>query len=315
MDRRQLLTLTGSSAALAGCTSASRASGVSTASAGTPGSSDSTSTASSTTATASAGTAGTAGTGGTATSPASSATTAQHPTATSVAIPLWTPDANDVSPEVKLLAAQYVETTVAQAAQVVFGQYGGILATTASVLVITHPYPTITDPAVGSTYDVRLVRSSGAWQVTEVHPSTPGTASGSLTSSATQVLASARIDLPPASHADIVSGQVHESVLNAMLTLSRSFQIGVSVVRSGHPTYVFGTSRLSDHPKGRAFDTWRINEQPVVSASTPRNLITAFMQAAAGAGSYNVGGPYQLNGSTFFSDNTHHDHVHAGFTT
>jgi hypothetical protein len=39
------------------------------------------------------------------------------------------------------------------------------------------------------------------------------------------------------------------------------------------------------------------------------------MQAAAAAGSYNVGGPYLLSGSVYFSDQTHHDHVHAGFST
>jgi hypothetical protein len=38
------------------------------------------------------------------------------------------------------------------------------------------------------------------------------------------------------------------------------------------------------------------------------------MQAAAAAGSYNVGGPYLLGGAPqWFSDDTHHDHVHAGF--
>jgi hypothetical protein len=39
------------------------------------------------------------------------------------------------------------------------------------------------------------------------------------------------------------------------------------------------------------------------------------MQAAAAVGSYNVGGPYFLPGSSnqFFSEATHHDHVHAGF--
>jgi hypothetical protein len=41
------------------------------------------------------------------------------------------------------------------------------------------------------------------------------------------------------------------------------------------------------------------------------------MRDAAAAGSYNVGGPVQLSGGTapdqFFSDATHHDHVHIGF--
>jgi len=76
---------------------------------------------------------------------------------------------------------------------------------------------------------------------------------------------------------------------------------------------VFGTSRLSDHPRGRAFDTWQVDGQAVVDAATPQRLVTACMRAAASAGSYNVGGPYPLGGATYFSDDTHHDHVHAGF--
>ncbi len=323
MDRRQLLVL-GGVAALAGCTSKSATSATkatsATSSTGAPSgtrspvpSRSSPNPVSPPNPASSSGAATPTTTSTTSTIPT---TAAPDATATNVAGPSWTPDANDVAPQVKLLAAQYVESTVAQpAVQVVFSQYGGILATAASVLVVTHPYPVVTDPAVGSTFDVRLVKSGDTWRVTEIHPSAPGARSTSLTSPARQVLTSSRIDLPPASRADIASGQVHDSVLNAMLTMSQTFQIGVSVVRSGHPIYVFGTSRLSDHPKGRAFDTWRINGQPVVSASTTRSLVTAYMQAAAGAGSYNVGGPYLLSGSRFFSDSTHHDHVHAGFST
>ena len=40
------------------------------------------------------------------------------------------------------------------------------------------------------------------------------------------------------------------------------------------------------------------------------------LNAVAAAGSYNVGGPYLLGSAPqWFSDDTHHDHVHAGFTT
>lgn len=109
------------------------------------------------------------------------------------------------------------------------------------------------------------------------------------------MLGSPRIVLPPAASTDIRSGQVHESVLAAMLALSSTFTIGVSVLRSGHPITVFATSHLID--------------------ATRRSLVTAFMKAAAPLGSYNVGGPYLLGGATYFSDDTHHDHVHAGFTT
>jgi len=44
--------------------------------------------------------------------------------------------------------------------------------------------------------------------------------------------------------------------------------------------------------------------------------VTEYMHAAAEAGSYNVGGPYLLGSAPqWFSDRTHHDHVHAGFLT
>jgi hypothetical protein len=106
---------------------------------------------------------------------------------------------------------------------------------------------------------------------------------------------------------------VHDSVLTAMLALTKTYRIGVSVIRSGHPINVFGTDRPSDHPRGRAFDTWEIDGHPVVSLATSRSLISSYMKAAERAGSYNVGGPVVLSGAAFFSDQTHHDHVHAGF--
>ena len=68
-----------------------------------------------------------------------------------------------------------------------------------------------------------------------------------LSAAAVQVLGSPRIVLPPAASTDIRSGQVHESVLAAMLALSSTFTIGVSVLRSGHPITVFATSHLIDH--------------------------------------------------------------------
>ena len=166
----------------------------------------------------------------------------------------------------------------------------------------------------GHTYDVRVVASGSRWRVTAVHPSHPGPAQRPLTSRQKRVLASDRIDLPPAGRADVAAGKVHPSVLTAMLAVSREFRIGISVVRSGHPTYVFGTSRLSDHPRGRAFDTWRVNGHAVVARSTPRALVTDYMETLARLGSYNVGGPYLLGSAPqYFSDDTHHDHVHAGF--
>ena len=244
-----------------------------------------------------------------------------RPDATLPQVPRWAPSPADVSPACKLVAVRTVErlgTSAVTAVEVIDAQYGGILADTASVLVVCRSWRNSHGRVTtgGHTFDVRLSRGpSATWRVTAIHPSRPGPPAH-RTAAARRVLTSDRIDLPPAARADIASGQVHDSVLTAMLGLSRSYRVGVSVVRSGHPIHVFGTARLSDHPQGRAFDTWRIDGRAVVDPGTPERLVTGYMRAAAAEGSDNVGGPYLLGSAPqYFSDATHHDHVHAGFAS
>ncbi len=266
----------------------------------------------------------------------------------------WLPEAGEVQPQVKLRAVRLIEAVgswtggganaaadrvaalgadrrlVGPAApllgsgdqavvRVIDAQYGGILPAAASVLVVCRQWRATGRSVIegGTTVDVRLRRGVGRWHVTALHPAHPGRPDPQRSALAAAVLSNRRIDLPPASVADVRSGQVHDSVLTALLRLARSYRIGISVIRSGHPLYVFGTSRPSDHPRGRAFDTWRIDGHAVADPATPRRLITGYMQAAAAAGSYNVGGPYLLAGpgAQYFSDATHHDHVHAGFAS
>ncbi|MFB7620083.1 hypothetical protein [Kitasatospora sp. NPDC056181] len=295
------------------------------------------------------------------TTPSSSApaSPAPSPSATLPATTPWEPGPGEVSPDVKRRAVELVEALGAwstggqgvaaaqqrvaalglppsladqagpllpaapQAAlQVVDAQYGGILADSASVLVVCRQWTLAADGTLtpgGTTVDVRLSRAEPRWTVTALHPADPGPAAATLPTAAAQVLAEQRIQLPPAAVADLRSGTVHDSVLQAMLALSRDYTFQVSVVRSGHPLNVFGTTRPSDHPQGRAFDTWQIDGRPVVDPATPPELVDGFMRAVAAAGSYNVGGPRQLSGgrtaNQFFSDPTHQDHVHAGFLT
>ncbi|NUP52759.1 MAG: hypothetical protein HOW97_36365 [Catenulispora sp.] len=211
-----------------------------------------------------------------------------------------------MEPDIKSVAVEHVAAQVGRSDLQVFdAQYGGLLDTSASVLVVTS----------AGTFDVRLVQASPRWRVTEVHPSQPGAPAATLTAAATALLAESRVTLPPAAQADVRSGQVHDTVLNVLLALAKEHELTVSVVRSGHPIDVFGTTRPSDHPRGRAVDVWRIDGHAVVDPATPTALVDGLMRRAAALGSYNVGGPRQLSGSQFFSDRTHHDHVHMGFTT
>ncbi|MEV7599741.1 hypothetical protein AB0O91_20395 [Kitasatospora sp. NPDC089797] len=206
------------------------------------------------------------------------------------------------------------------ALEVVDAQYGGILADSASVLVVCRQWTRQPDGSVaagGTTVDVRLSRAEPRWTVTALHPGEPGPAAAPPPPAVAKVLAEPRIELPPEALADLRSGLVHDTVTAAMLRLAGPYTLSVSVVRSGHPLDVFGTTRPSDHPLGRAFDVWRIDGRPVVDPATPRQLIESFMRDAAAAGSYNVGGPVAIAGvgNQFFTDDTHHDHVHVGFNS
>ncbi len=207
------------------------------------------------------------------------------------------------------------------ALQVIEAQYGGILSDSASVLVVCDQWTRDGDGPVragGTTVDVRLSRAQPRWKVTALHPARPGPPAATLSDPARRVLADPRVQLPPAATADLRGRVVHPSVPRAMLELAGTYRMSVSVVRSGHPIDVFGTDRPSDHPLGKAFDVWRIDGHPVVDPATSRRLIETFMRDAAAAGSYNVGGPIQLTGGgpdQFFSDATHHDHVHVGFSS
>jgi hypothetical protein len=199
--------------------------------------------------------------------------------------------------------------------QVRDAQYGGILRTTASVLVVVDQWREMPDGSIqagGTTIDVRLAKSSPHWRVVEVFPARPGKATSQLTTSAKRVLAESRIRLPHAAKADVLAGNIHDSMLKMLISMSSIHQVDVSIMRSGHPLNVFGTSRPSDHPQGRAVDVWALDSKPLVLPAN-HTLAASAMRLAVAHGAYNVGGPIRLSGSQYFSDNTHQDHIHLGF--
>jgi hypothetical protein len=201
--------------------------------------------------------------------------------------------------------------------RIVDAQYGGILASTSSVLAVLDQWRRNAAGDVhasGTTVDVRLVASSPLWRITEFRPAKPGPASSSLSAPARAVLGNPRIRLPYAGRADIASGQVHASVLGALLGLAKRYVVDVSVVRSGHPIFVFGTNRPSDHPLGKAVDVWALDGRRILDPAN-RSFTERAMRVAASLGPYQVGGPVDLDGggTQYFSDQTHQDHLHLGF--
>lgn len=269
----------------------------------------------------------------------------------------WTSDPDDVLPDVKALAVEAIEAigswrpggagAAAAAArieqlgqsgrlveqapsllssfpaatlQVLAAQYGGLLTDRASVLVVCRQWLAAPgEPLVsrGTTVDVRLHAAAPHWRLTALHPGNPGPPARPISELARSVLRETRIELAPAARADVLAGVVHDSALRAMLRLAATYRIEVSVVRSGHPRLVFGTTRVSDHTHGRAFDTVRLDGRMVVDRATPPELVSGYMRAPVAAGAYNVGGPRvpSPGGSAFFTDTAHQDHIHAAFRT
>jgi len=293
---------------------------------------------------------------GTASGPTASASASPSASSAGQALPAstrWMARSGDVEPQVKALATAVVQavatwpsggagpaaarrrvaslgqdpaladacapllgTQTAASSRVVDAQYGGILTSTASVLVVLDQWRLGSDGVVspgGTTLDVRLARStSGRWSVVDVFPAKPGAAATTPPALAREVLADARIRLPYAARADVATGAISTSVLRTLLAMAQSWLVDVSVVRSGHPYYVFGTTRRSDHPKGHAVDVWALDGDPLVLPAH-HSLAASGMRLAVAHGAYNVGGPVLLSGPQYFSDRTHQDHIHLGF--
>ncbi|HEU5000202.1 MAG TPA: hypothetical protein VFT68_14770 [Lapillicoccus sp.] len=197
-------------------------------------------------------------------------------------------------------------------------QYGGLTATSASLLVTFEQWTRDAAGAVvrsGAGADVRLAREGGQWQVSEVFAATPLPPVQPLPALVAAVLANGRIRLPPAAAADIAAGNLRPKPMQALLDLARDYDIDVSIVFKPHPDNVFATNRLSDHTRRRAWDIWAVNGQAVIAESTPDALIDGFLRDAKDAGAYNIGGPRLLSGAGYFSDRTHRDHCHIAFNS
>ncbi len=122
-------------------------------------------------------------------------------------------------------------------------------------------------------------------------------------------------NLPWAGRVDVAAGQVSDAVLRSMLAVAEQHRIRISVLISPHPVRVLGTDRRSNHPDGLAYDIGSIDGQLVVDRGAAE-LVRQVMRIAAGTGAHQVGGPndLDLDRRQYFSDPTHSDHVHVGFT-
>ena len=221
----------------------------------------------------------------------------------------YRPDPAEIDGEAKRVAARAVEA-LPDVRQVTYTQYFGYLPPDASILVEAD----FVDGG-GTTYDVRMTQTPEGWRSDSVIAATPVPPVQDPGPLIRQVLDSERIALPWAGRVDVAAGLVSDAVLRSMLAVSEQHRIGISVLISAHPENVFGTDRRSNHPDGLAYDIGSIDGQLVVDPEAA-GLVAQVMQIAAATGASQVGGPDDLDagGSRYFSDSTHSDHVHVGFS-
>lgn len=206
------------------------------------------------------------------------------------------------------------------ALEVVYPQYAGLTPArdqAGIMLVAQHLFiGTGADGADGVesrsiTLDVRLARTGESWAVTEVIPASPPPAVPTVSDAARAVLGQERIRLPGAARADILGGTIDDRVLLTLTALAERWTVDVLVLASGHPRNVFAKDVMSNHAKGRAVDIWAFDGIPVIDQA--RAPWKDAMNAAAAAGSTEVGGPIDPGVRPFFADAVHQDHLHIGF--
>jgi hypothetical protein len=220
----------------------------------------------------------------------------------------YEPHPAEVDAAAKRTAARAVEA-LPDVRQVTYTQYFGYLPPDASILVEADFVN-----GGGTTYDVQISQAGERWRIDSVTPAEPVPPLQDPEPLIRRVLNSDRITLPWAGRIDVASGLVSDAVLRSMLAVAEQHRIGISVLVSAHPVQVFGTDRRSNHPDGLAYDIGSIDGRPVVDPGAA-GLVRQVMRIAAGTGASQVGGPDDLDGdgSQYFSDSTHSDHVHVGF--
>jgi hypothetical protein len=201
--------------------------------------------------------------------------------------------------------------------QVVYPQMGGLAGGRASVMVVVRREAgREADPEVVETrtLDVRLIRAGGAW-VFDALASAGGTAierPAGLSACARAVLDDPRIELPDSARWDIYRGDISPSLLRLMTDMADQGPYAVVVLRTGHPRYVFGTTRVSQHTVGQAVDLYRV-ERSLVVERTASGAPCALARWLCGRDDLGqLGSPWALAdaGGRAFSDTVHQDHLH-----
>ncbi len=114
---------------------------------------------------------------------------------------------------------------------------------------------------------------------------------------------------------DLASGKLDLRLQSLLAAIAERYSVRLSCLRSGHSTYVAGTTRVSNHTVWRAVDIDRVDGQPVSPASARARALVVWLDGLDGPlRPGEIGSPFDLGHRPYFSDESHQDHVHIGYS-
>ena len=203
-------------------------------------------------------------------------------------------------------------------ADIVYPQLGGLTPTAASVMTVVRLRVDrgITKSSVVRTMDVRLEKRGEVWTVVDL-PSLGGDPleePATLSDAARRVLDHDQIDLPDTARWDIYSGRIADRVLDTLATIADDAPVGVTVLSTGHPIEVFGSTHTSNHIPGRGVDLWRVGK-PIIDQRNADGPLRPLVDRLLSEGVTELGAPFDVDGprGANFANVVHQDHLHVAF--
>jgi hypothetical protein len=131
---------------------------------------------------------------------------------------------------------------------------------------------------------------------------------------AQRVIADPAITLDPRASSDLSAGRVDPRLSQVLLAAAASQPLAITVFQTGHPYYVAGTDRASNHSFGRAVDIGSVGGELVSpSNALARELVLAIGRLPEAIRPTEIGSPWAIDEPGYFTDADHQDHLHLGF--
>jgi hypothetical protein len=115
--------------------------------------------------------------------------------------------------------------------------------------------------------------------------------------------------------ADLASGRLDLRIESLLAALADHHSVRISCLRTGHPRFVKGTRRTSNHTVWRAVDLDRVDGVPVGPASRPARELAAWLDRLDGPlRPAEIGSPFAIGHRPWFTDEGHQEHLHIGYS-